>query len=454
MSLEIIILAAGQGTRMRSSLPKVLHPIAGKPMLAHVIETAGLLSPDAIHIVYGHGGERVKQAIAIDGLNWVEQDKQLGTGHAVEQAMPDVGDDSTVLVLYGDVPLISAKTLSHLLASVDTGIALLTVKLDDAQGYGRILRDDQGRVVAIVEQKDATDAQLQIREGNTGILACNSRQLKSWLKQLDNDNAQGEFYLTDVIALAEGEGLEVNGIVADSPTEVSGVNDRIQLARLEREYQRHCAEQLMRSGTSMVDPTRFDQRGTLVAGEDCRIDINCVIEGEVVLGDRVIIGANCVLRNVRIENDVTIEPMCVIEDAIIESHCSIGPFARIRPGSRLAEKVKVGNFVEIKNSDIGTGSKVNHLSYIGDTNMGEGVNIGAGTITANYDGANKHQTTIEAKASTGANSILVAPVRVGKGATLGAGTVLRKDAPEEQLTLNATKQKSVSGWKRPKKEQK
>ncbi|MFO7594070.1 MAG: bifunctional UDP-N-acetylglucosamine diphosphorylase/glucosamine-1-phosphate N-acetyltransferase GlmU [Pseudomonadota bacterium] len=454
MSLEIIILAAGKGTRMRSSMPKVLHPIAGRPMLAHVIDTARKLAPRAIHVVYGHGGEQVKKAIADESLIWVEQEKQLGTGHAVDQAMPQVEDESTVLVLYGDVPLITDKTLSHLLANVNDGIALLTVMLDDAHGYGRIVRDERGRVIANVEQKDASEAQLQIREGNTGIMACNGRQLRGWLERLDNDNAQGEYYLTDVIALAEKEGREVVGIRADSAAEVSGVNDRVQLAGLEREYQHHCAEQLMRMGTTIIDPARFDLRGEVTAGPDCEIDVGCLFEGRVELGERVRIGANCVLRNVKIEDDVVIEPMSIIEDAEIGSHCHIGPFARIRPGSRLAEKAKIGNFVEIKNSEIGTGSKVNHLTYIGDAAMGEGVNIGAGTITANYDGANKHRTVIGDNASTGSNSVLVAPVSVGKGATLGAATVLRKDAPEGELTLTVTKQKSIPGWKRPVKQQK
>lgn len=454
MSLEVIILAAGQGTRMRSSLPKVLHTVGGKPMLAHVIGTAKALGPDAIHVIYGHGGEQVKKRIADKSINWVEQDKQLGTGHAVEQAMPQVSDESVVLVLYGDVPLISETTLSHLLGKVDDGIALLTVMLEDAHGYGRIVRDDQGRVLAIVEQKDASEEQQLIREGNTGILACNGGQLRGWLQQLDNDNAQGEFYLTDVIALAEREGREVVGINADSATEVSGVNDRIQLAMLEREYQRKCAEQLMRSGTTIIDPARFDLRGEIAAGQDCHIDVDCLFEGVVKLGERVRIGANCVLRNVTIEDDVSIEPMSVLEDAVIGSHCNIGPFARIRPGTRLADKAKVGNFVEVKNSEIGIGSKINHLTYIGDTTMGDGVNIGAGTITANYDGANKHRTIIGDNASTGSNSVLVAPVTVGKGATLGAATVLRKDAPEDELTLTMIKQKSIAGWKRPVKKSK
>jgi len=454
MSLEVIILAAGQGTRMRSAMPKVLHPIAGKPMLAHVIDTAHQLGAEAIHVVYGHGGEQVRETIDAPGLNWVLQDKQLGTGHAVEQAMPSVSDDATVLVLYGDVPLITQATLTHLLAHVEDGIGLLTVMLDDAHGYGRIVRDESGKVLAIVEQKDASAEQQQIREGNTGILACSGARLRGWLKQLDNDNAQGEFYLTDIIALAEQQGLSVNGIVANSVTEVSGVNDRIQLARLEREYQRLCAEALMRSGTTIIDPMRIDIRGSVVAGEDCSIDVGCVFEGDVRLGDRVRIGANCVLRNVRIDADVCIEPMSVIEDTVIGSGCAIGPFARLRPGTKLGQKAKVGNFVEVKNSDIGNGSKINHLSYVGDTSMGADVNIGAGTITCNYDGANKHRTIIGDRVFVGSDTQLVAPVSVGNDVTIGAGSTITKDAAEGTLTLSRSTQKSISGWKRPVKKEK
>lgn len=454
MSLEVIILAAGQGTRMRSALPKVLHAVAGKPMLQHVIDTARQLSADAIHVVYGHGGEQVRETIGDPDIRWVEQREQLGTGHAVEQAMPQVGDASTVLVLYGDVPLIQVETLSHLLANVGEGIALLTVMLEDAHGYGRIVRDAEGRVCAIVEQKDASEEQLLIREANTGILACQGGQLRDWLQQLDNNNAQGEYYLTDVIAMAANAGVSVNGVVAGSELEVSGVNDRVQLARLEREYQRQCAESLMRGGTTIIDPERFDMRGSVSAGRDCWIDVGCVCEGEVRLGDRVRIGANCVLRNVEIANDVTIEPMSVIENAVIGSGCCIGPFARIRPGSRLDEGAKVGNFVEVKNSEIGKGSKINHLSYIGDTRMGEAVNVGAGTITCNYDGANKHKTVIGDRVFIGSDSQLVAPVSVGDDATIGAGSTITKNAPEGALTLSRSNQKSISGWKRPVKKQK
>ncbi|MGM0593175.1 MAG: bifunctional UDP-N-acetylglucosamine diphosphorylase/glucosamine-1-phosphate N-acetyltransferase GlmU [Pseudomonadota bacterium] len=451
MKLEIIILAAGKGTRMRSRLPKVLHPIAGRPMLAHVVDTARSLDPAAIHVVYGHGGEQVRESLAQDDLHWVEQERQLGTGHAVEQAMPEVSDDATVLILYGDVPLITRDTLTHLLHHAGEGIALLTVDLENPNGYGRIVRDEADRVQAIVEQKDATAEQLAIREGNSGILACNGGKLRAWLRQLDNDNAQGEYYLTDVIALAAQQGLEVNGIVARDEEEVSGINDRVQLARLERVFQRRCAEGLMRRGVTVSDPDRFDQRGTLAAGEDCTVDVGCIFEGTVVLGERVRIGANVILRDVEIGDDVTIEPMSLIENAKIASRCTIGPFARIRPGTRLAEGAKVGNFVEVKNSSIGSGSKVNHLSYIGDTSMGSEVNIGAGTITCNYDGANKHRTEIGDRVFVGSDTQLVAPVRIDEGATIGAGSTITRDAPADTLTLSRSKQRSLQGWQRPSK---
>ena len=449
MNLEIIILAAGQGTRMRSTLPKVLHPLAGKPMLAHVIETAQELSPAAIHIVYGHGGEQVMKVIDDPSLNWVEQAEQLGTGHAVEQAMPEVRADSKVLILYGDVPLIRASTLMGLLERASSGLGLLTVNLQDPTGYGRIIRDESGQVKAIVEQKDASGDQLQIREGNTGILACAAENLRAWLKKLDNSNAQGEYYLTDVIALAVQDGIPVDAESVAEEDEVGGVNDRLQLAHMERKYQQRCAEALMRSGVTLLDPDRFDVRGRTHIGQDVIIDVGVVLEGEVVLGDRVRIGANCVLRNVRIGNDVTIEPMSHVEESEIGSQCVIGPFARIRPGTRLSEKAKVGNFVEIKNSVIGSASKVNHLSYIGDTTMGSEVNIGAGTITCNYDGANKHRTVIGDRAFIGSDSQLVAPVTVGNDATIGAGSTITRDAPDGELTLSRTGQKSIKDWKRP-----
>jgi len=454
MSLEIIILAAGQGTRMRSALPKVLHPVGGRPMLAHVIDTARQLEPSAIHVVYGHGGEQVRACIDDESIHWVKQERQLGTGHAVEQAMPAVKPGATVMVLYGDVPLITVDTLRELLQAIEGGIGLLTVELAEPFGYGRIVRDNAGNVQAIVEQKDATDEQLAITEGNTGILACDGDRLRGWLQQLDNDNAQGEFYLTDVIGLAVADGLTVHASVVSDVDEVAGVNDRLQLSHIERRYQRRLAEQLMREGVTLIDPARFDLRGRVQTGHDVIIDVGVVLEGEVVLGDRVRIGANCVLRDVMIGEDVVIEPMSVIEQATIASECTIGPFARIRPGTELATGARVGNFVEIKNSVIGRASKINHLSYIGDTTMGDKVNIGAGTITCNYDGANKHRTEIGDNAFIGSDSQLVAPVSIGKGATIGAGSTITRDAPDEALTLSRSGQKSIKGWKRPlKKEQ-
>ena len=449
MSLEIIILAAGQGTRMRSDLPKVLHPLAGRPMLAHVIDTAKRLEPIAIHVVYGHGGEQVISAIAEPAINWVEQAQQLGTGHAVEQAMAAVKEDSTVLVLYGDVPLIQADTLRHLLHSSSSAVGLLTVMLQNPTGYGRIVRNDAGQVVAIVEQKDASDEQLRIREGNTGILSCGAGRLRAWLAGLENANAQGEYYLTDIIAMAVKDGVAVAATTVDDEDEVAGVNDRLQLAHLERTYQRRCAEALMQAGASMLDPARFDLRGRASIGRDVVLDAGVIFEGEVMLGDRVRVGANCVLRNVHIGNDVTIEPMSLIEDAVIGNDCCVGPFARIRPGTRLADRARVGNFVEIKNSVIGSASKINHLSYIGDTAMGSEVNIGAGTITCNYDGANKHRTVIGDRAFIGSDSQLVAPVTVGDDATIGAGSTITRDAPDGALTLSRSGQKSIKGWKRP-----
>lgn len=451
-SLEVIILAAGQGTRMKSALPKVLHSLAAKPLLAHVIETARSLSPTAIHVVYGHGGEQVKDALADYPVGWVEQAEQLGTGHAVEQAMPQVASDATVLILYGDVPLVQTETLQALIDYADNGgFSLLTVELDDPTGYGRIVRSDSGSVERIVEQKDANADELAIQEGNTGIMALPASKLGGWLKQLDNDNAQSEYYLTDVIAMAVADGVGVDALMARDVDEVLGVNDRIQLAHLERRYQQRQAEFLMQQGVTLIDPARFDLRGSLKTGQDVTIDVGVVIEGSVILGDRVRIGANTVLRDVVVGNDVEILPMSLIEQAEIGAGCSIGPFARVRPGTSLDEGAKVGNFVEVKNSAIGKGSKVNHLSYIGDTTMGAGVNIGAGTITCNYDGANKHRTVIGDRAFIGSDSQLVAPVEIGDDATIGAGSTITRDAPEGELTLSRSRQASVKGWKRPKK---
>lgn len=452
--LEVVILAAGKGTRMRSSLPKVLHRLANKSLLQHVLDTAHLLKPHAVHVVYGHGGELVKQAITDEHIRWAEQAEQLGTGHAVEQTAGGLQDASTVLVLYGDVPLVTPATLEALLARVGQGVALLTMELAEPTGYGRIVRDINGKVERIVEQKDATTDELAITEVNTGILALQAGRLKGWIKRLENSNAQGEYYLTDIIAMAVQDGVGVEALCTRDQDEVAGVNDRVQLAQLERVYQQRQAERLMREGVMLLDPSRFDLRGSVECGEDVVIDTNVILSGVVRLGNRVTIGSGCVLRDVTIGDGVTIAPMSVIEEAVVGADCNIGPYARIRPGTELAVGARIGNFVEIKNSAIGVGSKVNHLSYIGDTTMGAGVNIGAGTITANYDGVNKHRTVINDNASVGSNSVLVAPVEVGGGATLGAATVLRKDAPEGELTLITIKQKSISGWKRPQKKEK
>ncbi len=450
MGIEIIILAAGQGTRMRSALPKVLHPLGGAPLLQHVIATAQTLNADAIHVVYGHGGEQVRAALADMPVQWVEQTQQLGTGHAVAQALPAIADGQTVLVLYGDVPLIEADTLQTLAAPAMGGdFGLLTAFLDDPFGYGRILRDDTGQVIGIVEQKDASEEQRCINEINTGFLAANAGQLRQWVAQLDTGNAQGEYYLTDIIALAHRDGVPIHTSQPKTLFETLGVNDRVQLAALERHYQFQRAETLMRAGVTVRDPSRLDVRGTLSMGRDGLVDVNVVFEGQVEIGERVSIGPNTLIRNARIGDDVTIFANCVIEDAEIGSASRIGPFARLRPETRLSDHVHVGNFVEIKKSDVAAGSKINHLSYIGDSSIGGRVNIGAGTITCNYDGANKHRTIIGDDVFIGSDTQLVAPVSVGDGATIGAGSTITRDAPAGELTLSRSKQQTRTGWKRP-----
>ncbi len=449
--LNIVILAAGQGTRMKSQLPKVLHPLGSKPLLGHVIDTARKLKPAKIIVVYGHGGEQVPQTLDCKDVTWIEQAEQLGTGHAVEQAMPEVDTDSSLLILYGDVPLLHDSTMAELVRIGEGGFSLLTVHLDNPTGYGRIVRDQHGAVTRIIEEKDATEHERTITEVNSGIMCTSANRMRAWLTQLENDNAQEEYYLTDTIAMAVSDGVTVTTTHPESEQEVAGVNSRSQLAELERYYQRRQAEQLMVSGVTLADPARLDIRGEVETGQDVTLDVNVVLIGKVKLGNNVSIGPGCVISNSEIGDNVVIKAMSVIEESVIDHGAMVGPFARLRPGARLAADVHIGNYVEIKNSEIGEGSKVNHLSYVGDTKMGSGVNIGAGTITANYDGANKHQTVIEDNASVGSNSVLVAPVKVSKNATLGAGTILRKDAPEGELTLVATKQKTVSGWKRPKK---
>ncbi|SMF93289.1 bifunctional UDP-N-acetylglucosamine pyrophosphorylase / Glucosamine-1-phosphate N-acetyltransferase [Methylomagnum ishizawai] len=451
MPLEIIILAAGQGTRMRSALPKVLHKVGSKSLLEHVHALAASLSPDQISIIYGHGGEQVPRTLARLDAVWAEQKQQLGTGHAVMQVADGIGDDATVLILYGDVPLLKKTTVEKLLPLVGPdSLGLLTVELDDPHGYGRIVRDETGRVLRIVEEKDANPQERAITEGNTGILALNGRRLKSWLGRLGTDNAQGEYYLTDVIALAVAEGCTVATAQPASMDEVLGVNNRQQLAHLERVFQAEQAEALLLAGATLRDPARFDLRGEIVAlGRDVEIDVNVILEGRVKLGDRVKIGPNTLIRDCEIGDDVEIFANCVLEDAVVGRASRIGPYARLRPETRLAEEVHIGNFVEIKKSTIAQGSKANHLSYIGDTDMGAGVNIGAGTITCNYDGVNKHRTIIEDGVFVGSDSSLVAPVRIGKDATIGAGSVITKEAPQGQLTLTRAKQVTIAGWQRP-----
>lgn len=455
MSLSIVILAAGQGTRMRSKLPKVLHAIGGQPMLAHVIRTAQSLAPDAMHVVYGHGGEQVRAALSELPVQWVQQQQQLGTGHAVAQALPDIAAEQTVLVLYGDVPLTRADTLQRLLAAAEGGaLGLLTAHLDDPTGYGRIIRDAQGDVIAIVEHKDASDAQRRINEINTGMLAVSAARLRQWVAGLDNKNSQGEFYLTDVIAMAVRDGVTVNTVHPAAIAEIMGINNKSQLAELERIHQLQQAEALMAQGVTLRDPARFDVRGELSVGRDVVIDVNVVCEGKVIIGDDVSIGPNCYLRDVSIADGVVVQANCVIEEADIGAGSRIGPFARIRPGTVLADDVHVGNFVEIKKAEIGQGSKVNHLSYVGDATIGKRVNVGAGTITCNYDGANKHQTVIEDDVFVGSDTQLIAPVTVGAGATIGAGSTISKDAPPGELTLSRAPQQTRKGWKRPVKKKK
>ena len=448
--MEVIVLAAGQGKRMRSVLPKVLQPLAAKPMLAHVLDTARTLEARRIVVVYGHGGEVVREALDAPDLAWARQDPPQGTGHAVQQAMPLVEDGDTALILYGDVPLIGVPTLQRLMAAAsDTALALLTVSMDNPTGYGRILRDGAGKVTRIVEEKDATADERQVREVNTGILAAPVTRLRQWLGKLKNDNAQGEYYLTDIIAMAVADGLDVVTTQPDAFEETLGVNNKTQLAELERIHQRNIARSLTDAGVTVIDPARLDVRGSLECGRDVEIDINCVFEGTVVLGDGVRIGANCIVRDATLGAGTRVAPFSQIEDTITGEACIIGPYARTRPGTVLGNDVHLGNFVEVKNSTIADHSKANHLAYVGDADIGQRVNVGAGTITCNYDGANKFRTVIEDDVFIGSDTQLVAPVRVGKGATLGAGTTLTKDAPAEQLTVSRAKQISLAGWQRP-----
>ncbi len=452
MPVDIVILAAGQGTRMKSELPKVLQPLAGRPLLEHVLERSADLGAEAVHVVYGYGGHQVPQALADWPVNWILQEQQLGTGHAVTQAMPGIADNSVVLVLYGDVPLISEGTLTELLEKADSGaLALLSVMLADPTGYGRIIRNDQGQVRKIVEQEEANETELTVCEVNTGILACPARHLRNWLEKLGNDNSQGEYYLTDVIAMAVADRYPVDVLIAASEIEVMGVNDKQQLAELESANRAEKAAGLMRDGVTLLDPARVDVRGKLSCGRDVVIDINAIFEGDVELGDGVSIGPNVIIRNSKLGAGCKVHANTVIEDAEIGESCELGPFARVRPGTVLEASAKLGNFVEVKKSHIGKGSKVNHLSYIGDTEIGERVNVGAGTITCNYDGANKFKTIIEDDVFIGSGVQLVAPVTVEKGATIGAGSTICKSAPANELTVARSRQTIVKGWKSPRK---
>lgn len=447
--MNVVILAAGMGKRMQSALPKVLHPLAGKPLLSHVIDTARMLSPGTICVIYGHGGDVVPQTVQAADLSFAKQEPQLGTGHAVMQAVPHLRDDAPTLVLYGDVPLTTKGSLQQLLDNAGGNkLAILTVELQDPTGYGRIVRKD-GKIVGIVEQKDATPEQRAITEVNTGIMVVPTAKLKSWLGTLSNNNAQKEYYLTDIVARAVGDDVEVVAAQPSAVWETLGVNSKVQLAELERIHQRNIANALLEQGVTLADPARIDVRGELRCGRDVSIDVNCVFEGKVEIGEGAVIGAHSVIRNARIGKGAQIKPFCHIEDAVVGADSQIGPYARLRPGTELAEDVHIGNFVEVKNSQIAAHSKANHLAYVGDATVGSRVNIGAGTITCNYDGANKFRTIIEDDAFIGSDTQLVAPVRVGKGATLGAGTTLTKDAPEGKLTVSRPKQLTIESWQRP-----
>ncbi len=446
--LNIVILAAGKGTRMHSDKPKVLHSLAGRPLLQHVMDVATQLAPAKTCVVYGHGGDAVPRAMAQYDASFVLQEPQLGTGHAMQQALPALNDDSTTLVLYGDVPLIQTTTLTQLLKSPEA-LSLLTLHLDNPAGYGRIMRDSNGKVISIVEEKDATPEQRATREVNTGILAAPTHLLRSWLSKLRNNNKQGEYYLTDIVAMAVAQGIEVSTTQPGHSWEVMGVNSKVQLAELERIWQQEQALRLLQQGVTLADPARLDVRGKLVCGRDVEIDVGCIFEGEVHLGNKVTVGAYTIIKNSKVEAGTHIAAFSHIELANIGENCSIGPYARLRPGTKLHQDVHIGNFVEIKNSEIANGSKANHLSYIGDSTVGRRVNVGAGTITCNYDGANKHRTIIEDDVFIGSDTQLIAPVTVRRGSTIGAGSTITKDTAESALTLSRSKQVTVAGWQRP-----
>ena len=449
--MNIVILAAGQGKRMHSRLPKVLHPLAGKSLVRHVIDTARQLAPDCLSLVVGHGAEAVRAALEAPDIRFAVQAEQLGTGHAVQQAVPLLDPAGVTLILYGDVPLITVGSLQKMLANAAGGLCVLTVEMEDPTGYGRIIRDAAGRVTSIVEQKDASAEQRAVREVNTGIMAVETAHLVRWLAALKNENAQGEYYLTDIIGMAAAEGVTIKTVHPLGEWEVLGVNSKVQLADLERRHQRRLADALLEAGVRLADPARIDVRGELRCGRDVAIDVGCVFEGRVELAEAVDVGPYCVLKNVRVAAGARIAAFTHAEDAEIGPDCVVGPYARLRPGTVLAAEAHVGNFVEIKNSQIGYQSKANHLAYVGDATVGQRVNIGAGTITCNYDGANKHRTVIEDDVFIGSDTQLVAPVTVGRGATLGAGTTLTKNAPPDQLTVSRARQVSLAGWVRPQK---
>ena len=447
MSVQVLILAAGKGSRMKSDLPKVLHPLAGKPMLSHVMSACEPLSPISVRAIIGFGAQHI-QSVFGDNLEYVVQVEQLGTGHAVDSARADIEDDATVLVLYGDVPLVQPETLSSVVAAADSGLALLSVEIDDPTGYGRIQRDTSGRVLGIVEHKDATTEEREIKEVNTGILAANGKLLKRWLSQLSNDNAAGEYYLTDIVAMAVAENIQVQAVQPEAYWEVSGVNSRQQLAELERIYQRAQADKLLVAGTTLADPARFDQRGTLRVGRDVHIDVNAIFEGDVVLGDRVKVGPNVLIRNTQVADDVVIHASSVIDGAEIGQGAEVGPFARLREGTKLGSETKIGNFVETKKVILGRGTKAGHLSYLGDAELGEGVNVGAGTITCNYDGTNKHKTRIGDSVFVGSNTSMVAPVEVESHVTIGAGSVITSDIERNALAIARARQRTIKNWKK------
>jgi len=451
MPLEIVVLAAGQGKRMRSQLPKILHPLAGRPLLAHALGTARALAPRKIVVVHGHGAEQVRAAFAGAEVEWVLQAEQLGTGHAVLQAMPRIAPEAEVLIVYADVPLVRADTLRRLVDAARDGVAVLTAEAPDATGYGRVVRGGSDNIARIVEHKDASREELAIREINAGFMSTTARRLAGWLGKISNRNAQKEYYLTDIVALAVGEGLAVRAVKVDDPREVAGVNSKRELADLERHYQRRQAERLLEEAVTLADPARIDVRGELLCGADVEIDVNCVFEGKVMLADGVRIGPNCVLRNVRIGAATEVLAFSHLEDSEIGARCRVGPYARLRPGNSLADEVHVGNFVELKASRIGQGSKANHLSYLGDSEVGSNVNVGAGTITCNYDGAAKNRTIIEDDCFIGSDATLVAPVRIARGSYIGAGSTISKDTPAGQLTVARARQVSVPSWKPPKK---